>query len=1298
MQKMVLALLDELPCIINEADELMARVSQLAATFQPGKEDEDCDVGLDRSASLARSSPSDQSDQSESTTTHSESSADEQRQSSGSLSTSTPAPIDNLDATIKFFGKHFLLSQPVPVDKLKAALPPPESSQRESLRALASRGYHLMKRVHHCQQNAWETLTRHLEETSSLTFDNHRRIAELLLGAVVRYVKLNLLWSSVAPIPGLLSLHGFFQHLQASDQQRELEPSSAARDSPNLFSQLDHTDHRVREFVLCFGTSALLKIQQDFAQHPRSATLASALVALLRSSLPRWLRCHDLTELRNRGVFDLDTLYHAGNYASHPAFLDIADTASVPEWVLYVALCVPHYLKVSPDLALKGSDGSSGANGDVAINVTLWEAVQVVLGDRLMLVVHRDHTVNAHGLLFQQVVSCTATAMASSVSSVGQTPPPPPAKKELVAFGKQTLLSCGERRHQRREVVLHLLATSVKLLKHNAALAGPLLPMLTATLTLATVEIDWLLAHDVSISSGPSTAAMPSLLPSFLKPKHWHRARFPDHSSELCTLLARTHHLRELLSRSLGFVTPYYRAFLASGDADAIAYAVQTFINQQSESGIDSRVVELLQSFQDRNRYRLEPEAGQGGRRHSNPATGGSNESSWVREWQQTAAYFATTRVQLPVELRSRIDLACKHAEYARADVDNLLERVASFSKVWWFRRGVERCFSSPSGTSVAIIDLFGRFLSDEYAISERLDHDKDEEESLRLKAELQRLVERLNGAVVHHLAVAVDRVVVKRTACASASTSHHTHQSAQGEKNPAPVAPTLRSHPQLSGEEAILPLMRLPRRPSLVSAANVSAFAAGMTHNRRDSKHNSGSGNVDDGDALVFQLASSICELSELNPALVSRIARQAIEKCAIQLLQRIAIVDRTTTSGQGKGKRLNHVTISLSQSFEAANATWQCLRQTARRLFHGVVDCEALLSEILARESRSSAPYAADGTAKTQLALALNQQAIHTATTLVDKLTCFFVELVTHKCLPRHGSSGSCGSSSSSSKRETPVLVASPKLQRFLYASPSDGPTPPDIHPREYTSPAAIGSLLQLIGRDGVQVVVVTLVELLSEQIQALRLSLEVEEVPLMRIDQTLASCTSDREVADAAKQLPSADELASQLTRIGVTAFLLQLLDRALGAGGAWEVLLHRACFSSFDALSRSKSSTWRLLPAAFAAVFTARAWSSARLVPAAAAADSNVHMAGVAMALLLRQSLAQRSKEDAEDHVPCGSTGETVAARHVGRVIRSCALVVLAMELQAAPLQLQLEQPPVGRARAIALEIAVQEPSY
>jgi hypothetical protein len=811
-------------------------------------------------------------------------------------------------------------------------------------------------------------------------------------------------------------------------------------------------------------------------------------------------------------------------------------------------------------------------------------------------------------------------------------------------------------------------------------------------LTLATVEIDWLLAHNVSIPSGSSTAPIPSLLPSFLKPKHWYRARFPDHSSELCTLLARTHHLRELMSRSLEFVTPYYRAFLASGDADAIAHAVQTFINQQSESGIDNRVIELLQSFQDRNRYRLEPEAGQGGRRHSNPATGGNSESSWVREWQQTAAYFATTRVQLPVELRSRIDLACKHAEYARADVDNLLERVASFSKVWWFRRGVERCFSCPNGTSVAIIDLFGRFLSDEYAISERLEQDKGEEESSRLKAELQRLVERLNGAVVHHLAVTMDHIVVKRTAWTidrGASTSHHTNQSARREENAASVAPTLRSHTQLSEEEALPPSMRLPRRPSLVSAAktsSLSAFAAGMTPNRRDSKHNNGNDNVDDADALLFQLASSICELSELRPALVARIVRQAIEKCATQLLQRIAVVDRATTSGQDKGKHFNHVTITLSQSFETANAAWQCLRQTARRLFDGVIDCEALLAEILTRESRSSVPCAADGTAKTQLALALSRQATHTATTLVDKLTCFFVELVTYKCLPRHGSSAS----SSNSKRETQVLVASPKLQRFLYASPSEGLNHSGIDPRAYTSPVAISSLLQLIGRTGVQVVIATLAELLSEQIQALRLSLEVEEVPLMRVDQTLVSCTNDREVTDAAKQLTSADELASQLTRIGVTAFLLRLMDRALGSGGAWEVQLHRTCFSSSETTPRSKSSAWRLLPAAFAAVFTARAWSRARLTPDATVTDSNVHMVGVAMALLLRRSLAQTSKEDGEDHPPCGSTGERMA-RHVGRVIRSCALVVLAQE----QLQLQLGQLPVGRARALALEIAVQE---
>lgn len=681
-----------------------------------------------------------------------------------------------------------------------------------------------------------------------------------------------------------------------------------------------------------------------------------------------------------------------------------------------------------------------------------------------------------------------------------------------------------------------------------------------------------------------------------------------------------------------------------------------------------------------------------------------------MREWQQTAAYFATARVQLPIELRSRIELACKHVEYARADVDNLLERVASFSKVWWFHRSVERCVSESiniAGTSVAILDLFGRFLTGEYGISERLDQAKAEEDSSRLKAEQQRLVERLINAGVTRLAIAMDHVVVKRTVCASyrdVLTLHTTlsrcNQHVHDEGDAVPTAPTPRSRSQLSEDPAPPSPVRPPRRPSLVSIAKpppLSTLTVGKAHHRGDSKHQGGKRDTEDADTLLFQLASSICEQYEFSPTLSARIARLAVDKCASQLLQRVVVIDRAATSDQDKAKRSNDDSVALSLSFEAASCAWQRLRQIARRHFDGVIDCESLLAQILARESLSSVSCAVEGAAKTQLSLALSPQGGHAAMTLVDNLACFFVTLVTQRCLPSHGSSAN----GNNPKREAPILVASPKLQCFLYASPPverRGSTHAAVNPRAYTSPEAFGSLTKLVGRSGVQSVSATLVELLSEQIHALRLSLEVEEVALMRIDQTLQSCATDRDVADAVKQFPSADELASQLTRIGVTAFTLQLLGRALRSGGDWEVQVHRACFSSPGVANGSKNPAWRLLPAACAAVFNARAWKTSRLVPDAAAADSNVHMAGVAIALLLRRSLATGASADADAdgqlHAGSGLSTVETAARHVGRVIRSCALVVLALE-QTEQLQLQHGQRPVGRARVLALETAVHE---
>lgn len=906
---MVSALLDELPCIIDEADELMARLGQLSNAFQTLRfgTDRDGKSEADRTASIRQSEPS-------------ESTSSGSSETQASPNQPMLVPGNSLDTAIKFFGKHFLLSQPIAVDKLKAALPQPDSPQRELFRELATRAYHLMKRIHHWQLNTWETLTQHLADSSSLTFDNHQCIAALLLDTVGRYVKLNLMWSSFSYIPGLLSVFGFLQYLHKAGD-------SPQRDgTPALFSQLDHTDHCVREFVLCFGTNALLKIQQDFAQHPNATDLAVALISLLRSSLPRWLRCYDLAELRNRGVFDVDTLYHAGNYASHTAFLDIADTVRVPEWVLCVALCVPQYLRASP------TTPSSGLQG-VEINVTLWEAVQVILGDQFMMILHRDHVVHAHDLLYRQVMSCSAT----NISSTGKlsTPPPPPNKKDIKQLAKRALGLCADRRRQRREIVGHLLVTATKMLRHNPAFVGPLFPMLVATLTLSKGEIEWMLAHDTT-----SRALTSPLLPGFLKTKHWQRARFPDHCTELGLLLMRTHQLRGITSRCLPYVTKYYQEFLMCGDADGIAYSINSFIesSQQEGSAIDPRVVQLLTSFRDKGRYSIEAASNNlsgamNGRRQSIPG------SSWVREWQQATAYFAAAHVHLPEDLRNCVEVACKHVDYALADVNGFMERVASFSKTWWFRSTAERCFTlslvQNAKLSLAIADIFCRFKNNEYTILERLDCESAHEHSSGIKELQKQILERMRADLTRQLSSEIDHSAKKRAARAIWHKPNSSHPgTVKQTDNPSVMPPSSQVQ---------------TRRPSIVLLAKGTSKHVSLECPVDDSRG--------DGDKALYELATELWDDLSSNRNASERLVIDALKMSAARLITgSIAPVDLPSGNGKMKLKVGFDSSYSLKQSLQDANNAWTCLRQTARRHFAGLVDSELVLAQELARVDRTS------------------------------------------------------------------------------------------------------------------------------------------------------------------------------------------------------------------------------------------------------------------------------------------------------------------------------------------------------
>uniref|UniRef100_H3HAT6 Uncharacterized protein n=1 Tax=Phytophthora ramorum TaxID=164328 RepID=H3HAT6_PHYRM len=312
---MVSSLLDELPCLINEADELMARLSHLMTLFKTSrKTSTDQDLATDVSREDFKQSLSPRHSLSLSGRNRS---TEELRQ--------TLEGID-MDAIVKFFARQFLTMQSMSFEKMNANLPT-EDFERSALHTTSASVYQLMKRLHHWQQAAWESLTRFFADDNSseagvLTFDSHPQLTRLVLATVAKYVKMNLLWTSFSVIPGLLSLHSFLHNLQTLGDSR--------------------TDHHVREFVLHFGSAPLLAIQHDFQL--QVAGNGASLAALALSCFERYEACHDLAKLRLQGVFDLESLV-SGAYASHSCLPDLLNNAEVEDWVISVVLCVPHQLQ-----------------------------------------------------------------------------------------------------------------------------------------------------------------------------------------------------------------------------------------------------------------------------------------------------------------------------------------------------------------------------------------------------------------------------------------------------------------------------------------------------------------------------------------------------------------------------------------------------------------------------------------------------------------------------------------------------------------------------------------------------------------------------------------------------------------------------------------------------------------------------------------------------------------------------------------------------------------------------------------
>ncbi|EEY64667.1 uncharacterized protein PITG_16095 [Phytophthora infestans T30-4] len=617
--------------------------------------------------------------------------------------------------------------QSISYEKVNANLPAADLDRKELYNVAAS-VYQLMKRLHHWQQAAWETLTRLFSDNSSsdsclLTFDSHPELTRLVLATVTTYVKVNLLWTSFSIIPALLAVYCYLHHAQTLGGDNATPIA--------VYSPLEHTDHRVREFVLHFGTAPLLAIQHDF--HLQVADKGASLAALTLSCFERFEACRDLAKLRQQGVFDLEPPV-SGAYASHSSLPDLLNAADVVDWVICVVLCVPHQLfardsrtaSMSPRSIPSTPSSPSSSSGSPSF---LWDFMETVARDRMVFTIHRNHVVNLHDLLYQQVTSSLSIAVlspeTSSIPSFGKNRSAVSLKRSMNSLGKYALRNCGVNHRQRREVAIWLTKNCVQLMQHNPGLVAPSFPLFLAALAIAHDETQWAMCHGVGNSNARS-----SLLPSHIKAKHLQRVQtsFSGAEREIADLLTHCNHLRRLLEQNSHFLAEYYQTFLLNGDAEGIAYTIhQLLLANESASEFRS----LLEGFLDNERYRIN--------------TSSAPRATWVREWRQANAHLAR-RTQLPLldSLRARMECAVRHTQYICKNAQ-LIEQTANFSKCWWFHRIIfDQCFeqvltTAPS-SAVGLLEILSSLAAGNYVLDELVETEEATEQSERMIQRMDRM------------------------------------------------------------------------------------------------------------------------------------------------------------------------------------------------------------------------------------------------------------------------------------------------------------------------------------------------------------------------------------------------------------------------------------------------------------------------------------------------------------------------------------------------------------------------------
>ncbi|KAL4136896.1 hypothetical protein PRIC2_000424 [Phytophthora ramorum] len=1200
---MVSSLLDELPCLINEADELMARLSHLMTLFKTSRKSDattcvdaastDQDLATDVSREDFKQSLSPRHSLSLSGRNRS---TEELRQ--------TLEGID-MDAIVKFFARQFLTMQSMSFEKMNANLPT-EDFERSALHTTSASVYQLMKRLHHWQQAAWESLTRFFADDNSseagvLTFDSHPQLTRLVLATVAKYVKMNLLWTSFSVIPGLLSLHSFLHHLQTLGDSR-----TGTGTPPAMFSPLEHTDHHVREFVLHFGSAPLLAIQHDFQL--QVAGNGASLAALALSCFERYEACHDLAKLRLQGVFDLESLV-SGAYASHSCLPDLLNNAEVEDWVISVVLCVPHQLQSAE------TNGSS-SRGSLPVSPTstnsppclqLWDFMQVIARNRLVLTLHRSHVVNLHELLYQQVTSSlstaaltTGTSTSSSLSSFGSSRASMPLKKSMSALGKYALRNSGVNHRQRREVAVWLLQNCEQLMRHNPGLVAPSFPLLLSALAIARDEIEWVMCHGVRTGSLSNAGGYKApLLPGHIKAKHLQRvlSSFCGAERELASLLTHSHRLRGLIEQHSHFLAEYYQMFLVNGDAEGIAYTIQELFTENESR---SELPPLLEGFLDRERYRV--------------SISSSPRVTWVREWRQANAHLAT-RTQLPLlqVLRARMECAVRHTQYA-CESPQLVEHAANFSKCWWFRDVVfERCVDQvlvpAPASSIGLLEVLSSLAEGRYILDELVDTEEAAQQAVRMT----RQMDQMRASLVNQVELGLEAVVKRDVALQRDEISVSPEEKSEQVENKVTASNRkLSNFSRVQSSQVQRPSnaeVRLASPTSSVSRHNDSNIYAATIRKQAQ---------IDDEEHYV-ELVRALLDHIELHGGgnVKSAIAHR-VRACFVRFVRGVVVF---SSSALTAGKVDNVV---LRCSLKDAIEEIQCFLRATQRLLggccYGSTDndkselslgetLQVTLSKILTAECSSLASILPQD--KRLLDWTVDPPRVAEKElqqwSLVDRVAWLFVSLVTRRCHP-----------SPSTSMSSPSILASVRKNCFVLAPGISE----ELDPRDFTNHEALCHLVGLIGSTGVESVSSTVANLLVAQILRLRSSIEAEHAVLAFMDMALSGNTS-ADVILATAQVRALDDIATQLIQIGTAAFLLQLLHvhSPNATKDAWEARVAPRVLYELQQ-DPDRRATWtRLLPVACSSAFHSGVWKRTTYLSSVEATDTNAHMMGLAMARLL-----------------------------------------------------------------------------